>query len=179
MCTCMVFSYNHALKLKRLHTLCDHWKDWTKLSNTYSTIIHKCSIKKTWQSLLMLFLRSKLSAVSGSALQNTSDLPNGVKVPQSVLASEPIPQGDIMFVSIWWLGSNKIINKANWKGNLSLSMNHNYILITTIMYFEIKNENESFLLNGLLFFLLIFRQSRLPKMPMLLYLASMSNKRMN
>ena len=48
----------------------------------------------------MLFLRSKLSAVSGSAVQNTSDLPNGVKVPQSVLASEPIPQGDIMFVSI-------------------------------------------------------------------------------
>lgn len=40
---------------------------------------------------------SKLSAVNGSTLQNTSDLPNGVKVPQTVLASEPIPQGDIMF----------------------------------------------------------------------------------
>lgn len=65
-----------------------------------TTNIHKCSIEKTLLSLPVLFSRSKLSAVNGSTLQSMSDLPNGVKVPQSVLASEPIPQGDIMFVSI-------------------------------------------------------------------------------
>ncbi|KAL9973995.1 hypothetical protein ACROYT_G020522 [Oculina patagonica] len=40
---------------------------------------------------------SKLSAVNGSTVHNPSDLPSGVKVPQSVLSSEPISQGDIAF----------------------------------------------------------------------------------
>ncbi|XP_027047467.1 ragulator complex protein LAMTOR1-like [Pocillopora verrucosa] len=40
---------------------------------------------------------SKLSAVNGSALHNSSNLPGGVKAPSSVLASEPIPQGDVAF----------------------------------------------------------------------------------
>lgn len=40
---------------------------------------------------------SKLSAVNGSALHNGSNLPGGVKAPSSVLASEPIPQGDVAF----------------------------------------------------------------------------------
>lgn len=41
---------------------------------------------------------SKLSTVNGSALHNGSNLPGGVKAPSSVLASEPIPQGDVAFV---------------------------------------------------------------------------------
>lgn len=40
---------------------------------------------------------SKLSTVNGSTVHNPSNLPSGVKAPQSVLASEPIPQGDITF----------------------------------------------------------------------------------
>jgi len=57
-------------------------------------------LKRLDHLCVFYFSRSKLSAVNGSTLQNTSDLPNGVKVPQSVLAGDPIPQGDIMFVSI-------------------------------------------------------------------------------
>ena len=45
-------------------------------------------------------LRSKLSAVKSSTPFNHGDLPAGVKVPQVVLASEPVPPGDIAFVSI-------------------------------------------------------------------------------
>ena len=44
--------------------------------------------------------RSKLSAVNSSTPLNHGDLPAGVKVPQVVLASEPVPPGDIAFVSI-------------------------------------------------------------------------------
>ena len=69
---------------------------------------HKCY----WAS------RSKLSAVNGSALHNSSNLPGGVKAPSSVLASEPIPQGDVAFVSVWLLLKNLMANvfesRINW-----------------------------------------------------------------
>jgi len=40
---------------------------------------------------------SKLSSVNTSTVHNAAELPAGVKVPQLVLASEPVPQGDIAF----------------------------------------------------------------------------------
>ncbi|XP_068703447.1 ragulator complex protein LAMTOR1-like [Montipora capricornis] len=40
---------------------------------------------------------SKLSSVNNSSPYHSGDLPAGVKVPQLVLASEPIPSGDIAF----------------------------------------------------------------------------------
>ena len=44
-------------------------------------------------------MRSKLSSVNNSAPYNNADLPAGVKNPQVALASDPIPAGDIAFVS--------------------------------------------------------------------------------
>ena len=46
------------------------------------------------------FLRAKLSGVNNSNIQSATELPAGVKVPQLVLASEPVPQSDVAFVSI-------------------------------------------------------------------------------
>lgn len=46
------------------------------------------------------FLRAKLSGVNNSNIQSATELPAGVKVPQLVLASEPVPQADVAFVSI-------------------------------------------------------------------------------
>jgi len=51
--------------------------------------------------MFSLFIsRSKLSSVDTSTVHNAAELPAGVKVPQLVLASEPVPQGDIAFVSM-------------------------------------------------------------------------------
>ena len=48
----------------------------------------------------LLHCRSKLSVVNSSSLQKPALLPSGVKLPQSVLSSEPITPTDITFVSI-------------------------------------------------------------------------------
>lgn len=41
---------------------------------------------------------AKLSGVNNSNIQSATELPAGVKVPQLVLASEPVPQSDVAFV---------------------------------------------------------------------------------
>ena len=54
-----------------------------------------------WFLVYFYIFRSKLSSVNNSSPYHSGDLPAGVKVPQLVLASEPIPSGDIAFVSIY------------------------------------------------------------------------------